>query len=204
MLQIGLESVKEMSFSLEEDRRLLIDIRDQTHENNCLVRSSTFSTTAKIVESLDWIRNLSMELGRVSQSISIIPWLIYQLFSGSRGQLPSYLERRLYQEPFYLRDSHGRITPIPLDFVRCWSDFQALLDERFRGLHGHKVVQDKRYVLHEAAEDRDIEPWRPWETAFKAGQKIVMCIIIVDYTDWLGCPQCWLDSPVPYDTEIEW
>ena len=205
-LHARLESVnEEVLISMEEQRCLLKDIKDQLHENNRLVRAGNM-ITAKIMESLrlEWVQNLSLEFKKVMQSIFVTPLLTYQMFRDSRGRLPSHLERCLYQEPFVLEDSHGRVKPIYMDCINSWDAFHAWLDVQFRGLHGHKSVRDKGYVLHEAATNRDIELGRPWELAFLPGQKIVMCMIIVDYIDSICCPQCFLDSPVPYDAEIKW
>ena len=196
---------EETIISVDKQRCLLKDIKDQLHENNRLIRAGN-TVTAKIMESLrlEWVQNLSLEFKRVIQSIFHTPLLTCKIIRDSRGRPPSHLERCLYQEPFVLEDSHGRIKPIYMDCINSWDAFHAWLDVQFRGLHGHQMVQDKGYVLHEAAANRDIELGRPWESTFLPGQKIVMCTIIVDYTDSICCPQCFLDSPVPYDAEIKW
>ena len=205
-LHARLESVnEEVLISREEQQCLLKDMKDQLRENNRLVRAGN-TVTAKIMESLrlEWIQSLSLEVKKVMQSIFITPLLTYKIFRDSQGRLPSHLERRLYQEPFVLEDSHGRIKPIYMDCINSWDAFHAWIDVQFRELHGHKLVRDKDYVLHEEAVNRDIELGRPWESAFLPGQKIVMCMIIVDYTDALCCPQCFLDLSNPYDAETKW
>lgn len=205
-LHARLESSEEkVAISIKEQRFLLNEIKDQLHENNNQVRAGN-AVTSKIVGSLrvDWIRSLSLDIKKFMQGIFVTTFATYKVVLDIRGRLPSHLERCLYQEPFVLEDSHGRIKPVHMDCINSWDAFDAWLEVQFRDLQGFTRVQNRDYVLHESAANRDIERRRPWETAFLPGQRIVMCMLFIDYTDSTCCPKCFLESPVTKDSDIKW
>ena len=63
---------------------------------------------------LDWIRSLGQELKTSMWVIFSTTVAIYKEMTIIRARLPSQLERCLYQEPFILEDSIGRIAPVPI------------------------------------------------------------------------------------------
>ena len=90
----------------------------------------------------------------------------YNAIMDMRGQLPSHLERSLFQEPFILEDGIGRIAPVHMQFITSWEAFDSVLEMRFRGMQGHQMVQNKEYVIQENATRREIGRSHPWVRIF--------------------------------------
>lgn len=205
-LHARLVSSEKKAENLSQEQQLLLsEIKDQLQRNNEQVRAGN-AITSKIVETLraDWIQSLSFNLKRLMQGILVTTFATYKVVLEIRGRLPNRLERSLYQEPFLLEDSHGRIKPIYMDCISSWPAFDAWLEVQFCDLQGHKRVQNKDYVLHESAANRDIERRSPWENAFLPAQRIVMCMIFVEDTGSICCPKCFLKSPTAKDSDIKW
>lgn len=181
------------------------EIKNELQENNKQVRAGN-AFTSTIVESLrlDWIRSLSLDIKKFMQGVFVTTFATYKVVLDIRRRLPSHLERCPYQEPFVLEDSHGRIKPVHMDCINSWDAFHAWLEVQFRDLQCHTMVQNKKYILHESAANRDIEQRSPWENAFLPGQRIVMCMLFIDCTDSTCCPKCFLESPVAKDSDIKW
>ena len=198
-------SEKKAEISSQEQQLLLNEIKDQLHGNNEQVRAGN-AVTSKLVESLhiDWIRSLGLKLMKFTQGIFVTTFATYKVVLDIRGRLPSHLERCLHQEPFLLEDSHGRIWRLYLDCINSWDAFDAWFEVQFRELQGHNRVQDKDYVLHESAANRDIQRRSPWQSAFLPGQRIVMCMLFADYTGSTCCPKCFLESTAAIDSDIKW
>ena len=121
-----------------------------------------------------------------------------------RNRLISHLERSLYQEPLILEDSLGRPFEITLQFTNSWEAFDAIIEVHFRNQQGHRMVQQKRYVLHESIANRDIDRRFPWEAELQPGQKIVMCMLFDDRFESKGCPKCHLVSENAEDADVKW
>lgn len=158
---------RKAEISTQEQHLLLDGIKDQVQRNNEQVRAGV-AVTSNLIEGLriDWIRSLGTNLKKFMQGIFVTTFATYKVVLDIRGHLPSHLERCLYQEPFILEDSHGRIKPVYMDCINSWDAFDAWLEVQFCDLQGQTRVQNKEYVLHESAANRDIERRRPWENAF--------------------------------------
>ena len=187
-----------------EQTLLLKDISGEVRENNMQIRAAN-NAISRLVRSvnIEWIRSLNVDIKRLLQNISLTVSATYEVMLNIQGRLPSHLERRLYQEPFVLEDAHKRFKPIYMDCISSWEAFDAWLEVQFRGLPGHAMVQDVRYVLHESASNRDIQRHRSWDQAFLPGQKIVMCMLFEDRFASSCCPKCNLESPIT-EVDIEW
>ena len=189
--------------SAKEQQLLLKSLKDEVDENSMHIRAGN-AVASDIARRLEWVRNLGQDIKKFLQGIFMTTYATYRLVLDIRDRLPSHLERSLYQEPFILEDSHGRIFPIPMQFVNSWEAFDAVLGMRFVNLPGHKMVQRKDYVLHESAANRDIERSRPWEGAFFPGQRIVMCMLFVDSAESKSCPRCFYMPADTKDSDINW
>ena len=205
-LHARLESSEERTAAtIQEQRSVLDEIKDQLDENDKRIRAGN-AMTSKIIESLglDWIRSLGLDIKKFMQAIFMTTFATYRAVADIQGRLPSNLERCLYQEPFVLEDSHGRIKPVYLDCINSWDAFNAWLEVQFRGLKGHMKVQRNQYVLHDIAANRDITHQCPWETAFLPGHRVVMCMLFVEEVDSSLCPKCFSKSPAVKDSETKW
>lgn len=181
------------------------EIRDSLHENNKLIHAENGAISQTIEPiRVDWTQSLGPFLKRCLQSIFMTTFATYKMVLDIRGSLPSHLERCLYQEPFLLEDSHGRIRPIYMDCINSWDAFDAWLEVQFRDQPGHRRVQNKHYVLHESVANRDIERRRPWEKVLLPGQRIVMCMIFADDLGSGRCPRCYCESPAAIDSDVKW
>ena len=188
----------------QRKQTLLLDtISAQVQENNKQICAGN-TAISKLVGSIniEWIRKMNV-IKTALQNIFLKVSATYEVLLDVQGRLPSHLERRLYQEPFILEDAHSRFKPVYMDCINSWEAFDAWLVVQFRGLPGHEMVQDQRFVLHESATNRDIQRRCAWENAFLPGQKIVMCMLFSEESSSKGCPKCFLDSPV-MASDIEW
>ena len=187
-----------------EQTLLLRNISGQVRENDRQIRAGN-TAISRLVGSIniEWIRNLNLDIKGLLQNILLTVNSTYEVMLNIQGRLPSHLERRLYQEPFVLEDAHNRFRPIFMDCISSWEFFDAWLEVQFRGLPGHAMVQEQRYVLHESATNRDIQRQMSWDHAFLPGQKIVMCMLFEDSFASSRCPKCDLESPVT-EADIEW
>lgn len=205
-LHARLESSEEKTaVTVQEQRLILGEIKDQLDESDKQIRAGN-AMTSKIIDSLgcDWIRSLSLDIGKFMRAIFMTTFATYKAVADIQGRLPSNLERCLFQEPFILEDSHGRIKPVYLDCINSWDAFDAWLEVQYRGHFGHEMVQNKVYVLHDVAANRDITYECPWETAFLPGHRVVMCMLFPEHLGVKFCPKCFSDSSTLEDSEIKW
>ena len=187
-----------------EQTVLLRNISGQVQENDRQIRAGNAAISRLVgLVNIEWIRNLNIDIKRVLQNISLTVSSTYEVMLNIQGRLPSHLERRLYQEPFVLEDAHNRLKPIYMDCISSWEFFDAWLEVQFRGLPGHEMVQEQRYVLHESATNRDILRHRSWDHAFLPGQKIVMCMLFEDSFASSCCPKCDVETSVT-EADIKW
>ncbi|KAL8788879.1 MAG: hypothetical protein Q9195_007093 [Heterodermia aff. obscurata] len=196
-LHARLESSEEKNaITIKEQRLILGEIKNQLDENDKQIRAGN-AMTSKIFESLgfDWIRSLSVDIRKFMRAIFMTTFATYKAVADTQGRLPSNLERCLYQGPFVLEDSHGRIKPIYLDCINSWDAFDAWLELQYRGHFGRELVQENVYVLHDVAGNRDIEHECPWETAFLPGHRVVMCMLFYEDPNVKHCPKCFSNSP---------
>ncbi|CAD6575091.1 MAG: hypothetical protein ASARMPRED_007053 [Alectoria sarmentosa] len=147
---------------------------------------------------LNWIHQLGRELKAFMRKIFAMNVATYNAIMDMRGQLPSHLERSLFQEPFILEDGIGRIAPVHMQFITSWEAFDSVLEMRFRGMQGHQMVQNKEYVIQENATRREIGRSHPWEASFLPGPKVVMSMLFKDFpSSTSSCPKCHLSSDQP-------
>lgn len=184
---------------LEEVKTRLDDVQKQTE------RCSTNST--KIMETLrlGWVQQLGRELKTFMRNIFLTNIAIYNAVIDIRGRLPGHLEKCLYQEPFILEDSIGRIAPVHMQFISSWNAFDAVLELRFEGIPGYEMVRQKRYVIQESATKKEITRSQIWEASFLPGQKVVMSMLFdADTISKTSCPRCQAPSEEPKDVEVQW
>ena len=183
---------------------VLKDIQDEVHETSQQTQAGNASIAEFIKAfTVEGIGNLSTNIMTLMQNIFSTASATYKIILDIQNRLPSHLERRLYQEPFILQDAHQRIKPIYMDCINSWDAFDAWLEVQFRGVHGHTMVQDKRFVLHDSARNRDIQRDCPWDFAFLPGQNIVMCMLFIGDYSHSACPDCLHPSP-DKASDIEW
>lgn len=186
-----------------KEGHVLTRLADRVSEINDEIRS-TNTITANIAKRFDWIRNLGQDIKDFMQGIFMMSVATYRIVIDIQSHLQSHLERCLSQQSLILEDALGRTFYIGLQFINSWDAFDAVLETHFRDHQGHRMVQQKQYVLHEVAANRDIARHLPWEGGLRPGQKVVMCMLFPDPTDSKGCPNCHLLAGVPEDSEITW
>src|SRR5438046_786758 len=130
--------------SFDNQDSILDEVRNRLEENNRLVSAGNAATT-KIMDSLRlaWLKQLGLELKAFMWKIITINFATYKAVIAIQAGLPTRLERSLIQEPFILEDTIGRIAPVHLQFIDSWDAFDAVLELRFRDVHGFAKVRKK-------------------------------------------------------------
>lgn len=199
------DSEGKAEISFKDQKFLLEELKDQLNENNEQIKAGN-AVTLKISETLrlNWIRQLGQDLKNFMQRVFVMNVATYNAVKEIEGRLPSQLERSMYQEPFILEDSIGRIAPVHMQFITSWEAFDSVLELRFRDIQGHRMVRNKEYVIQESATKREIDQTRPWEASFLPGQRIFMSMLFNAATSKSSCPRCQTSSNEPQDSDVQW
>ena len=185
---------------------MLKDLRAELDEVKDLTKA-TSKTTNKILESLklDWLQRIGQDVRAFMRKVFYTNIAIYKAVLDIRSLLPSHLERSLYQEPFIFEDGIGRLAPVHLQFITSWEAFDSVIELRFQGLQGYRMVQQRRYVMQDGATHREIDRSRPWEASFLPGQKVVMSMLFNDAeSNTVSCPRCQTSSEGSLNSDIQW
>ena len=185
--------------SAQEQQILLTKLNDHLEENGKQIRYGN-AITSKIAERFDWIRNLGQDTKNFMQDIYLMACRTYNIVVDIQRRLPSHP----YEQFFTLEDSHGRVFPIQMMLIDSWEAFDAILEVQFRHKQGLRMVQQKKYVLHESVANRDIERRFPWERMFSPGQRIVMCMLFTDCSESNYCPNCYFMPVGSEDSDVNW
>jgi hypothetical protein len=197
--------------SLDNQDSVLDEVRNRLEENNRLVSAGN-AATRKIIDSLrlEWLKQLGLEMKAFMRKIITINFATYRAVIAIQAGLPTRLERSLIQEPFILEDAIGRVAPVHLQFLDSWDAFDAVLELRFRDVHGFAKVCKKEYILQERATGREIDRSRCWKRSFLPGQRIDMSLIFKrevtrsQRSMAANCPKCQLTSDKPTNMDIQW
>jgi hypothetical protein len=197
--------------SLDNQNNILDEVRNRLKDINRLLSAGN-TATRKLVNSLrlEWFKQLSLELKTLMWKILTINFATYRTVVAIQAGLPTHLERSLIQEPFILEDAIGRIAPVHLQFIDSWDAFDAVLELRFRDVHGFAKVRKKEYTLQEHATGREIDRSRHWKSSFLPGQRIDMSLIFKQemsrnqQSATASCPKCQLTSDKPTNLDIQW
>jgi hypothetical protein len=191
------EALGEVSARLSESRTLLYSV------------SSRITTGFRF----EWFRKLGAEMKTMMFKIFRTNIAIYDTVLAIQRTLPSHLERTFIEEPFILNDAIGRVSPVHMQFISSWDAFDAVLQWRFKNVQGYKKVQNKDYVFHDQISKREISRKRPWDGAFRPGQKVTMSLVFFrkrgrsekQKTEVsTSCPNCQNVSENSQDMEVEW
>jgi hypothetical protein len=197
--------------SLDNQDSVLDKVCNRLEENNRLLSAGN-ATARKLLNSLrlKWLKQLGLELKALMRKIIIINFATYRAVIAIQEGLPTHLERSMIQEPFILEDAIGRIAPVHLQFIDSWDAFDAVLELRFRGMHGFAKVRRKEYTLQERATGKEIHRCRHWNSSFLPGQRIDMSLIFKrevtrsHQSAAASCPKCQLTSDKPTNLDIQW
>ncbi|PGH00206.1 hypothetical protein GX51_05903 [Blastomyces parvus] len=113
-----------------------------------------------------------------------------------------YLNLRMQierQQPVYFMDALGRVTPFHLEFIRSKEAFVAVLKDNFRDYGpATEMIEMGKFALYDVGTNRDIDLTRKWETIFRPGQGIAMCMVFKRAEVQSNfCPSCKNDFPRP-------
>ena len=189
-------STKEQKILLTELKTQMIESGKQIHRGNAVL--------SNIARNLDWLQTLSQDIKKFMQNIFTITCVTYKTVLDIRNRLQIQLDSAVQLDTFHLEDSLGRHFQIPLQFVNSWDAFDANMEVQFRDKQGHRMVQQKQYVLHESSANRDIERRFPWEAEFLPGQRVVVCMLFIDYTELDSCPNCYYAVENMNESDIKW
>ena len=160
--------------------------------------------TSGISEQLKWIREFGQEIMSTMRELFLMTCSIYRIVVDIKDRLPSQAERMLYGQSFLLEDPLGRTTVISLQFINSWETFDAALEVRFRDRRGYNMVRQRQYVLHEGTTNRDINRRSQWDSELLPGQRIVMCMLFLEYTKSSCCPSCYCSADLGEDFDVQW
>ncbi|KAF7191184.1 Multistep phosphorelay regulator 1 [Pseudocercospora fuligena] len=103
--------------------------------------------------------------------------------------LPPQIER---QQPVYMIDALGKVSPFHLEFVRSAEAFRAVLKSNFQKVpSGLRKIHNGEFIIHDAANGRPIDLTRDWDTCFMPGQRIDMRMVFRWHSRRRdACPSC--------------
>ena len=103
---------------------------------------------------------------------------IYQAVCSMQSMLkclPPQIER---QQPVYMIDALGKMSPFHLEFVRSAAALQAVLRANFERVpSGTRKIDNGEFVIYESATGRQVDLARDWETCLLPGQRIDMRMV---------------------------
>ncbi|GAB1312734.1 hypothetical protein MFIFM68171_02944 [Madurella fahalii] len=148
------------------------------------------SVITKVAESIGWISQTCTYIKTVLGTLLSLSWPIHNAVLALHTKLPSSLELTLIDDPFILEDALGRKTPVHLQFI-----------------------DSKEYVFQDYRTGRDIMRSRPWEGAFRPGQRVDMSMVF-KHVEHQGqpsttndtfstCPGCKLPNPHSTGMDVE-
>ncbi|KAF1957422.1 hypothetical protein CC80DRAFT_592691 [Byssothecium circinans] len=111
-------------------------------------------------------------------------------------RLPPQVER---QQPVHFEDALGRISPFHVEFICSFEAFQAVLEVRFRDVHGFKKVKNMEYAMQDSKSKRAMDFRRkPWTSLFLPGRKVNMSMVFrnVPRQSMSCCPGCGTENAV--------
>jgi hypothetical protein len=108
--------------------------------------------------------------------------------------LPQQIER---QQPIYMIDALGKISPFHLEFVRSADALCAVLKSNFENVpSGLRKIENNEFILRNCATGRRIDLSKDWDTCFLPGQRIEMRMIFNWNARERGvCPACQTKCP---------
>lgn len=191
----------------QEQVTLLSKIRESIQNNHGLSTSMT-----------DMIRALMRRFDAFSCLITGVKALIHRGFMINLATYKCVLsiqelinhrvDNSMSQAPFLLEDAIGRVAPVHMQFITSWNALDAVLIARFEGLPGLEKVQRGEFTLQERATHREITRKRPWESAFRPGQKIDMSLTFEQIAKAKvkrnQCPNCSTESKSICNGEVTW
>lgn len=165
---------------------------------------------SRILERVEWVRNLGAELKRFMSRIIAGNFAIYREIVALRSAFTTRVGHSLCEDPFILEDAIGRTAPVHLRFINSWQAFDAVMEIRFKGKQGLPKIQRKEYILEEDATGLEIDRSIDFSDCFLPGQKIVMSLVFKNESAFPGpplvtlCPRCQAPSANPGDSNILW
>jgi hypothetical protein len=121
----------------------LSKLSDNVTETNALASRTNVlvsQVSGPIISGLIQIGELCAQVKTTVSKIFFINVATYRMVLELKTSLPGYAERSLFNEPFVLDDAIGRICPVHLQCIHSWEALDAILEVRFRGLQGHKMI----------------------------------------------------------------
>ncbi|KXS95844.1 hypothetical protein AC578_1195 [Pseudocercospora eumusae] len=103
--------------------------------------------------------------------------------------LPPQIER---QQPVYMIDAVGRVSPFHLEFVRSAEALRAVLKSNFQKVpSGLRKIHSGEFIIHDATNGRHIDLTKDWDTCFMPGQRIDMRMVFRWHSRRRdACPSC--------------
>jgi hypothetical protein len=206
--------VDELADHFQAQHKALAKVSDTAEETKALA-SQTNTLSGQVINRLTQIGNICAQVKTTVSKMFWINLATYRMVLELKASLPGYAERSRFSEPFVLEDAIGRICPVHLQCISSWGALSAVLEARFRGIQGHKCVQDGDWALQDHLTGRDISRKRNWEGAFLPGQRVDMSILFHSETNGdspaqaptsnqAACPRCQADVLGSLDAESRW
>ena len=117
-------------------------------------------------------------------------------------QIPGQVQ---HQQPVFLIDGLGRISPFHLDFIRSADALVAVLAINFQKVGAAAKIQEREFVIEDMATKKDIDLEADWDSCFFSGQRVEMSMVFrQEHIPNTTCPKCRTISNGDMDKEIEW
>jgi hypothetical protein len=160
---------------------------------------------------MDWLISMASELKDLVRQTLTLNARMYGEILKVQTFMEFYLHRGLWiasEEPWFLEDCLGRVSPVHKQFIISWEAFQSVLEHRFIGLPGRGKIKRREYLIEESTSGRSLDLDKPWESAFVSGRRYCMSMAFdepeQEYSAGASCPNCGAVSVEKPDTQITW
>ena len=109
------------------------------------------------------------------------------------------------QQPVYLVDGLGRMSPFHLEFIRSKEAFVAVFAVNFRKFGADCKILNGEFAIEDSISKKDIDLDGDWDLGFSPGQRAEMSMIFRQAkSPGSTCPKCKTSCSGDLDKDVEW
>ena len=109
------------------------------------------------------------------------------------------------QQPVYLIDGLGKMSPFHLEFVRSKEALIAVFAVNFKKYGADDKILNGEFVIEDSVSKKDIDLDADWDLCFSPGQRVEMSMIFKQaQMPASTCPKCKTSCAGDQDKDIEW
>ena len=189
MAELGLHARK------QDNRQQRLATRIQSSYFRCMSRLSTISK--QISSGLEvGKRLLEMTTQVVRTNVQV-----FQIVLGLHNAITQVAR----QQPVYLIDGLGRMSPFHLEFIRSKEALVAVIAANFKKYEADDKILNGEFVIEDSISKQDIDLNTDWDLCFSPGQRVEMSMIFKRaQIPASTCPRCKTDCVGDQDRDNEW